>query len=198
MDITLSEDQFSISIGMSEAEILSIEYKDDNLIINAKNVELLCDFRNLEFYSPQISYDEWLNRKYISEQVHEDNFDHINFFDEVTFVIPNPKIYYEGLQHDFIDILGDFEIKNYDSYPYSYIFGGSIGHSNHDEFEVCSNQDVKFYFSGALLKNEIEKRLSGHPQNNDKVHFDAERELKRQKLSRKKTSSESKLVELHF
>ncbi|KRE10129.1 hypothetical protein ASE46_00770 [Bacillus sp. Root239] len=198
MNITLSEDQFSISIGMSEAEILSIKYEDDNLIIDAQNVELLCDFHNLEFYSPRISYDEWLHRKYISDQVHEEDFDHINFFEQVTFVVPNPKIYYEGLQNQFIDILGDFEIKNYDSYPYSYIFGGSIAHSNHDEFEVCSNQDIKFHFSDTQLKFAIQKRLLGHSENNNKVHFDAERELKRKKLSRKKTSSESILLKHHF
>ncbi|KAA0770779.1 hypothetical protein DN392_22710 [Bacillus sp. BB51/4] len=198
MNITLSEDQFSISIGMSEAEILSIDYYDDNLIIIAQNVELLCDFRNLEFYSPQISYDDWLNLKYISDQVHEENLDHINFFDQVKFVIPNPRIYYEGLQHQFIDILGDFEIKNYDSYPYSYIFGGTIKNSNHDEFEVCSSQYINFHYDDVQLKNEITKHSLGYYRNTDKIHFDAERELKRQKLSRKNNSSESKLLELHF
>lgn len=198
MNIKLSEDQFSISIGMSEAEILSIEYHNNHLIISAQNVELLCDFHDLEFFSPQMSYDEWLNHKYISDQIHEENYDHINFFDPVTFVIPNPRIYYEGLQHQFIDILGNFELKNYDSYPYSYIFGGAIEHSNHDEFEVCSNQYIMFHYDDIKLKREIEKYLLGLSKNTDKIHFDAERELKRQKLSRKKTSSESKLLELHF
>ncbi|MDA1526338.1 hypothetical protein COD67_01810 [Bacillus cereus] len=198
MNITLSEDQFSISIGMSEAEILNIEYHDDNLIISAQNVELLCDFHYMKFYSPQISYDEWLNLKYTSDQFHEENLDHINFFDQVTFVIPNPRIYYEGLQHQFIDILGNFEIKNYDSYPYSYIFGGTIEHSNHDEFEVCSNQYIQFYYDDEKLEDEINKHLLGYSRNADKIHFDTERELKRQKLSRKNTSSESKLLELNF
>lgn len=192
MSITLSADQFSISIGMSEAEILNIEYLDDDLIITARNVELLCDFGNLEFHSPKISYDEWLNEKYLSDNIHEENFDHINFFDQVDFVIPNPKIYYEGTQNQFIDILGNFEIKNYDSYPFSYTFGGTIGESNHDEFEVCSNQNITFSYNELQLKRQIEEYLSGHSGNKDKIYFDKERELKRQKLSR----TQSKLREL--
>lgn len=194
-NVTLSENQFSISIGMSEAEILGIDYANDSLTIIAKNVELLCDFRELDFYSPNISYDEWLNMKYFSDNLHEENFQHIKLLDVVKFVIHNPRIFYEGTQIHFIDILGSFDIKNYDTYPYSYLFGGTIEDSNHDEFEVCSNQNIEFYYNYEQLKYQIQRNILGFKDTEEK-HFDIERELKRQKLARKNNSTHSKLYEL--
>ena len=198
-NILLSEDQFSISIGMSEAKILKIEYQDNKLVIIARDVELLCDFNELEFYSPEISYDQWLNDKYQSNTAHAENFDHVSFFEEVIFYIPNPRIYYEGSQTQFIDLLGEFDFKDYNSYPYSYIFGGTLDDSNHDEFEVCNNQPIMIMFDDEKLERFIKRaRDLGESRIIEKIYFDSDREQKRQKLSKKNNFSKYHQYAHHY
>lgn len=193
--ITLSEDQFYISIGMSEAEIASISYEENILTIIAKNVDLLCDFSNIEFYSPQITYDEWLNNKYFSNTFNEDDFDHISFFDAVKFVIHNPKIYYEGSLDQFIFTLGEFDFDEIDSRPYSYTFGGSLKDSNHDEFEICSNQLIEFYYNKHELQRVIQnKRFRTTLEStdfSDRNHINQEREQMKLKLSKNSTQKQN-------
>lgn len=161
-----SQNQFQIVVGMSEAEIISVRYHDRTLFIEVSGINILYDFKKLDLFNPDISYEEWLNIKYKS--VKSDMFEHITIDQPVIFEISEPMVYYEGEQDIFIELLSKFDFEEIEDPIHRYIFGGSYRESSYDEFEVLSNypielkgfQDLKQIASNYIAKQEAIYELS--------------------------------------
>jgi len=159
--ISFTEDQFLIVVGMSESSINSIEFdstQKTQLNITMSNVNILYDFNDLDLCNPNFKYDEWLNNKYRKADNHPDNYRHILYDDEVTFIIDNPTVNYEGDQDIFIDKLSTLGIDNSEDKLYKYVFGGTIGNSSYDEFEIYSNTAINFDYQIDYLDRVALKR----------------------------------------
>ncbi|MGE6719556.1 hypothetical protein ACQKGD_19650 [Peribacillus frigoritolerans] len=155
MKAYLTENQFLIAIGMSEAKIIYLHYHEQKLHLKATGINVLFDFSKLDLFNPDISYDEWLKIKYIDPSDDREQFKHIFIDDEAEFIIDNPTIYYEGEQDQFHTLLGRFDLNPIDNAQHKYIFGGIYQDSAHDEFEVHTNSPIELHIPDHIIRNSL-------------------------------------------
>lgn len=141
---------------MSEAEILSILYVDDQMILEVRGIDML--YNNLKFKRkiPDITYDKWLENKYHTNQK---EYEHIFIQDTVNFVVIKPSISYKGVQRKFIELFDNIDenIKA-ENKKYRYLFGGTVLGSKHDEFEICSKSPIEIRIPEKVIENLISQK----------------------------------------
>lgn len=143
LKIHFTQDQFQIAIDMSEVEFHSFYFDDQKLFIEASLVNVMYNFSKNEVFISNISYQEWLENKYIKNSETDDRYDYILIDDIVTFVIDEPYVCYEGVQVQFIEEFSKFNLTSNKSPIHTYIFGGIFKNSSYDEFEVFSNSPIE-------------------------------------------------------
>jgi len=143
MKVYLTEDQFLIAIGMSEAIITSVQHLKNKILLTATGIDVLFNFSQLEIHNPDISYDDWLRIKYIGTHTDRDDCKHVFVDSELEFIINDPYIFYEGNQNQFLELLGTISLYPIDDAKHKYIFGGTYLDSAHDEFEIQSNSPIE-------------------------------------------------------
>lgn len=146
LKIHFNQDQFQIAIDMSEVEFHSFYFDDKKLCIEASLVNVMYNFSKNEVFNSNMSYQEWLENKYIKKSETEDRYDYILIDDMVTFVIDEPYVCYEGVQAQFIEEFSKFNHTSSKSPIHTYTFGGVFENSSYDEFEVFSDSPIEIRF----------------------------------------------------
>jgi len=157
VNLSLTQNQFQIAIGMSEAKILSVisNQLTDKLLIEVNGINILYDFTNLKVLNPEMNYDDWLRIKYQDNQFYSEQWEHIFIKDKVSFVIDKPDIFYQGNQDEFLDLLVDLDLYTIEDPKYTFVFGGVYEKSDFDEFEVFSDSPIELIISEDSIKDAV-------------------------------------------
>ncbi|WP_336046148.1 hypothetical protein [Solibacillus ferritrahens] len=157
--IKLKENQFYIAVNLSGAKIHDIVKNNSSVRIIMSDVDLLCNFKELNFHSPDISYSDWINDKYISKEYSPEDFEHVTYLDKLVFTIDNPKFYYEGYLDSFIELLNRVDSGITDDFNHTYNFAGILD-KDYDEFEICTNNPIEMSYEPIMLDLSIQSHLN--------------------------------------
>lgn len=157
--VQLKENQFYIAVNLSGAKIHDVRKNNASVRIIMSDVELLCNFKELNFHYPDISYSNWINDKYISNEYGAEDFEHVTYLDTLIFTIDHPKFYYEGYLDSFIELLNRVDSDETGDLKNTYTFAGILN-NDYDEFEIYTNSLIEMSYDSATLDLSIQTHLT--------------------------------------